>query len=133
MGKTKTKGTIKQKKLAKLVATTNQLSPREMMTEAGYSLTTKISQVTETEGFNMLLDRYMPIELALKTHKSVMKAKLWNPQRQRYEKDYRTRLSATELLYKVSGRMLPDNMNQVKIGDISIKVIEDKPIIRGDE
>lgn len=69
-------------------------------------------KVTETKSWEMLLDEYLPESLIVKTHKEAFEAK-----RDGDKPDWQIRMKASELGYKVRGRLT--DKSEVKITDLT--------------
>src|SRR3990167_1660130 len=125
--------TFKQKRLAKKLVENSSLSVGRAMIESGYSpiTATHPSQVTNSIGFQQMLERYMPDTLLARTNKQALKAKRFDQFQRKEVPDWTNRIKAAELGYKVRGKLIPDQLTAVSVGDISIKIIEDKPLLTG--
>lgn len=128
-----------QKKLAKELVEDSSPDMKTAMLKAGYAQNTAIkpSQVTNSKGFQELVEKYLPDNDVLSTHKAgleatkVISAKITGMNANEGTDDfidvpdYPTRLRAVELAYKVKGQL---NQAQVNIlnqgGDMSLEFID---------
>lgn len=71
--------TLKQKRLIKILSENSSLSMSKAMLQAGYSASSAIkpSQLTQSEKWMALMDKYLPDNLLAKTAKTGLKAKKW--------------------------------------------------------
>ncbi len=76
-------------------------------------------KVTETKSWEMLLDEYLPESLIVKTHKEAFSAK-----RDGNKPDWQIRMKASELGYKVRGRLIDRGEIEIKSLKGSIVVNE---------
>lgn len=98
--------TNKQKALAKKIIENPSLTMKEAMLEVGYSENTAIApqNVTESKGWAELMEKYLPDEDVLKTHKAGLNAtKIFSSHTEPDKEvpDHPTRLKAVELAYKI--------------------------------
>jgi hypothetical protein len=98
--------TNKQKALAKKIIANPSISMKEAMVSVGYSENTAIApqNVTESIGWMELMEKYLPDDEVLETHKQGLKATKWLTSHTEPDKeiaDHPTRLKAVELAYKV--------------------------------
>lgn len=100
--------TIKQKLVA-LKITENHGNISKTMLEVGYSPNTakKPQNLTESKGWQQLLEEYLPDDKLLKTHDEALQATKWNDFTGEREADHTTRLKAVDMAYKVKGRGVP--------------------------
>lgn len=107
--------TLRQKRASKLVENGRTLG--EVMKEAGYSSITAThpSKLTNSKGWQELMDKYLPDEEILAVHKKALHAtkiygSLTEPDRE--VEDIPTQLKAVDLTYKVKRRYADVNINQ---------------------
>lgn len=99
--------TNKQKKVAeKLVGSGGSLTISEAMRQAGYSENTidTPTKLTESKGWQELMDTYLPDNDILEVHKAGLKAtKIFSSHTEPDKEvpDHTTRLKAVELAYKI--------------------------------
>lgn len=116
--------TNKQKALAKKIIENPSLTMKEAMLEVGYSENTAIApqNVTESKGWAELMEKYLPDEDVLKTHKAGLNAtKIFSSHTEPDKEvpDHPTRLKAVEMAYKVKGKLNDTNVNvQVNVTPI---------------
>jgi len=128
--------TIRQT-IAYTKAMENNGNVSKAMVEAGYSKATASNpqMLTNSLGWQELTEKYLPDKLLLRTNRQGLKATklVASPtEPDREMPDWQARLKAVEIGLKVKGRMI-ENATQVNLDGIQIQVIEDKPIVRGDE
>lgn len=129
--KYKVKGTIKQRTTLKILAE-NGGSVSSAMRKAGYSPETAKTphKLTESRGFEQLVEQYLPDRLLLRTHKSLLKAKRIRKTFKRgemleeiEEEDTFARATALKLGYMVKGKLI--NKTEIK-GKLSLtSLVED--------
>jgi hypothetical protein len=128
--------TIKQKLAAKKILENPRLPIGKVMEEVGYSPNTAVhpKDLTESKGFNELMEQYLPNEKVLKTHEegleatkqlSVRGGKDANAESDDFIEvpDHPTRLKAVELAYKVKGKL--------KDGGVAVQINNIIPILGG--
>ncbi len=109
----------------------------KIMIENGYSPNTAKTpqKLTESESWNLLLDKYIPEDLVLRTHKEAFEANRTISARtmgKADEKtddfidvpDWQTRTKAVELGYKVRGRLINKFEGQIKNVNEELKKLE---------
>jgi polynucleotide 5'-kinase involved in rRNA processing len=118
--------TNKQKALAKeLVVNGSNTTMKEAMIKVGYSPNTAVAptKVTESKGFNELLEKYLPDDKLLKVHEEALEAKKWNDFTGEREPDHTTRLKAVDLGYKLKGKIGGTQVNVLNQGDMSMGLL----------
>lgn len=103
--------TNKQKALAKKILENPSISMAKAMKEVGYSENTAIApqNVTESKGWQELMDKYLPDPDILEAHKAGLKAtKIFSSHTEPDKEvpDHPTRLKAVELAYRVKKKMI---------------------------
>jgi hypothetical protein len=111
--------TLLQKRASKLVDKGGNY--KEIMTKAGYSLNTAKTpqKLTESKGWQILIEKQLPDSKLARVHKSVLKATKWFVSPTEADKevpDYPTRLKAVELGYKLKHKIGPEIMQQFNTG-----------------
>ena len=117
--------TLKQKAVAKQIVENHGMPISKAMINAGYDLDTAKNpkNLTESKGWAELMDKYLPDDLVLNTHKagftamkqlSVRGGKDANAESDDFieVEDHPTRLKAVEMAYRVKGRGQPTNLVQ---------------------
>ena len=128
--------TIRQKLVAKEITENNRISISKAMKKVGYapSTATKPSNLTKSKGWNELMEKYLPDNELLETHKRALKATKihGSPTEPDYEvEDIPTQLKAVELGYKIKKKLNPDTLQQFNVGgDMSIEFIRDENQIK---
>jgi hypothetical protein len=136
--------TIKQKLVAKEITENNRTSISKAMRKSGYapSTATKPSNLTKSKGWNELMEKYLPDNELLETHKRALKAQKQIGALILIDKDGKViskenegmievddttnQLKAVELGYKVKKKLGPETLQQFNLGgEMSIKFIED--------
>ena len=113
------KPTIKQQMLAQILLADTSKTKKDAMIQAGYSPKTAIvpSQTIDSVGFQQILKKYIPDNLAIKTHKSLLKKKEYIKQYNHASGEYELVKTnqphgdankALELWYKASGNFAPE-------------------------
>lgn len=134
--------TQKQKALAKKILENPSLSMHKAMVDVGYSENTAIdpSNVTNSKGWQELMDKYLPDDKVLATHEAGLEANKvisvhgGNATADSNDfievPDHPTRLKAVELAYKVKKKIGNDTVaGEMKDGDKSMRFV----ITRGEE
>lgn len=119
--------TLRQKKASKLVE--NGRTMGEVMVEAGYSpiTATHPTKLTESKGWQQLMDKYLPDDEILAVHKRALHAtkihgSLTEPDKEVL--DIPTQLKAVELGYKIKHKVGPETLQQVSVGgDMTLEFI----------
>lgn len=130
--------TNKQKQLAKKIVANPSISMAEAMREVGYSeaSVSKPSEVTNSKGWQELMDKYLPDDKVLATHEAGLEAtkvvsavivgKDANDKTNDFidVPDYPTRLKAVELAYKVKKKIGNESVGaEFKDGDKTVRFI----------
>lgn len=107
--------TIKQKQAYKGVVE-NHWSISKSMREAGYTKATAVNpkNLTETEGWKMLLKKYLPENELLAVHQKALhatKLQMSYTGPDMVVEDIPTQLKAVELGYKVTGKLKESSIN----------------------
>ena len=91
--------TVKQKRVAKKILENPRLSVGEAMRESGYSPNTAVhpKDLTESQGWKQLMDKYMPDELLAQVGEEGLRANKQLAARVVFKKDAPTSQSAHEL------------------------------------
>lgn len=127
--------TLKQKRLARKIVENRSPDMKTAMLEVGYSMATAIkpSQVTNSIGWNELMEKYLPDEDLLQVHQeglhankvvsAVIVGKDANEKTNDFIEvpDVPTRLKAVELGYKVKGKLkdTPNSLTQNNFFDLA--------------
>jgi hypothetical protein len=116
--------TIKQKKLARILASDNTLTAKEASIKAGYSINTNLHPVMKSQTFQELLDKYLPDKLLLKTTKDGLKATKTEVIGGKVieSKDHAIRLKAVEISAKLKGKYI-ESATQVNLEGIKVQVM----------
>jgi hypothetical protein len=124
--------TIKQKAVAKDIMENHGKPISQAMLDAGYdpSSAKNPSNLTESKGWAELMEKYLPDDLVLDTHRagltamkqlSVRGGKDANAESDDFieVEDHPTRLKAVELAYKVKKKLTPEGVSgsKITIGD----------------
>lgn len=107
------------KKVFEKVMENNGFNVGKAMREEGYSPKSAKNplQVTQSKSWEALLDEYLPESLIVKTHKEAFNAK-----RDGNKPDWQIRMKASELGYKVRGKL-------VDRGEIEIKSLKGSIVV----
>ena len=104
----------------------------EAMRQAGYSPRTARTptKLTESKAWPELLEQYLPDEKLLQKHDEALEAVKWNDFTGEKEPDQSIRLKATELGYKLKGKLSETSvLQQFNVGgEMSIKFIGEDEI-----
>ena len=121
--------TIRQRRVAKLLAEKGRTSVSKAMREAGYSKSTatKPSKVTKSKAWPALMDEYFPQDFVAKKHKELFDAKHSTFMRKNnkiIEKKYpdnAARKAAVDMAYKLRGSFAAEKVEvqRRKFGDMS--------------
>lgn len=120
--------TVKQKRAAKLVlenlGVDHPKSMGKILVEAGYSqnVADTPTLVTETKGYQELLEEFLPEALLMKVHSEGLNAKLFrfSPEGEVMQfDDFSTRHKYLETAYKVKGKLEPEGKGKILIINIS--------------
>lgn len=105
--------TLKQKKAFKEIVE-NHRSVSGAMRDVGYKVTTATvpGNLTKSKGWKELLEQYLPDDKLLQKHDEALEAVKWNDFTGEREPDQSIRLRATELGYKIKGKLSDVQVNQ---------------------
>lgn len=129
--------TLKQKAVAKDLMENHGKPISKAMLDAGYDPTSakNPSNLTDSKGWAELMEKYLPDELVLDTHKggltamkqlSVRGGKDANAESDDFieVEDHPTRLKAVELAYKVKGKFIENKVQILNQGEMNIEFTE---------
>jgi len=101
------------------------------MADNGYALSTakNPSELTESKGWQELMEKHLPDEKLLTVHERALDAtkihgSLTEPDRE--VPDVPTQLKAVELGYKVKKKLLPEVTNQFNAGEMTLEFIKNE-------
>lgn len=112
--------TQKQKTLAREILQNPTQTMGKAMEKAGYDPTTRPIEVTESKGWQELMEKYLPDDDLLEVHSQGLKATkihTSHTEPDREVADHQTRAKYLELGYRVKGR-LQSNTIQMNVGQL---------------
>lgn len=117
--------TLKQKKAVKELVEKVGISTGEAMLNAGYSPATAKNpqKLTESKAWAELMDQYLPDNALLETHQNALLASKWNDFTGEREPDHAIRLKATEMGYKLKGKIGGTQVNIQNNGDMNMGLL----------
>lgn len=118
--------TLKQKLVAKDLSENIGKPVSQAMLDAGYTYESaqQPQQLTNSKGFQELLEKYLPDGLVVQKHAEALDAMKWNDFTGEREPDHTIRLKAIDLNYKVKGKYNNTNINILNQGDMSLEFTE---------
>lgn len=121
--------TIKQKAAVKKILENTGMAVSTAMSEVGYAPTTAKNpiELTESKGWKELMDEYLPDKDLLNAPKEALNATkivISHTEPDKELPDHMIRLKASELGLKIKGKLMPEQMNQFNIGEMSVQFRE---------
>lgn len=110
--------TLKQQTVAKDLSENIGKPVSKAMLDAGYTPSTseQPQRLTNSKGFQELMDTYLPDAVVLQKHAEALEANKWNDFTGEREADHAIRLKAVDLNYKVKGRYINNQINILNTG-----------------